>query len=397
MGEITENTILRSLKKVEKWVEEHDYRAYEPFDGLSSPLRSLTFKNLLLDRLLAQTVRQNPFNLRPFLGIKPLPSTKGRGYMGWGYLTMLRTTGDSRYRQKAVQSLEWLMENKSPKFKEYSWGNHFDFASRGGCYSKDESIIVWSALIGQAFLDGYELLADRRYLDVAESVCRWILGLPRERTKMGTCISYMATGQYSIHNANMLGAAVLARTGRTVRKEEYLDVASEAMKYSCSRQRPDGSWWYAEEPRYRWIDNFHTGYNLDSLKCYIDNTGDQTYREGMCKGLEFFKESFFGTDGCPRYYHNRTYPIDSQCAAQAIETLSNFSDRDEECLALAVKVAHWIIEHMQDKEGFFYYRKYPLIKVKTPMLHWAQATSYRALALLLSAISGASHRAIPRS
>ena len=259
MGEITENTILRSLKKVEKWVEEHDYRAYEPFDGLSSPLRSLTFKNPLLDRLLAQTVRQNPFNLRPFLGIKPLPSTKGRGYMGWGYLTMLRTTGDSRYRQKAVQSLEWLMENKSPKFKEYSWGNHFDFASRGGCYSKDESIIVWSALIGQAFLDGYELLADRRYLDVAESVCRWILGLPRERTKMGTCISYMATGQYSIHNANMLGAAVLARTGRTVRKEEYLDVASEAMKYSCSRQRPDGSWWYAEEPRYRWIDNFHTG------------------------------------------------------------------------------------------------------------------------------------------
>jgi len=71
-------------------VEEHDYRAYEPFDGLSSPLRSLTFKNLLLDRLLAQTVRQNPFNLRPFLRNQAAAIDQRTGYMGWGYLTMLK-------------------------------------------------------------------------------------------------------------------------------------------------------------------------------------------------------------------------------------------------------------------------------------------------------------------
>jgi rhamnogalacturonyl hydrolase YesR len=400
MGESLEETrkkIANSIQELEKWVEDHDYKSYEPFDGLSSPLRRLTLNNLLLDRLLAQTVRQSPVNLRPLLGIRPLPSTKGRGYMGWGYLTLFRTTGDSMYRQKAIQSLEWLMENKSPKFQEHSWGNHFDFASRGGCYSKDESIIVWSALIGQAFLDGYEILADPRYLDVAQSVCRWILALPRERTDTGICISYMATGQHSIHNANMLGSAVLARAWRHTKRKEYLDVASEAMKYSCSRQRPDGSWWYAEEPRYQWIDNFHTGYNLDSLKCYIENTGDQAYRESLSKGLEFFKRHFFGLDGCPHYYHNRVYPIDSQCAAQAIETLSNFSDGDEESLTLAIKIARWTIDHMQDKEGFFYYRKYPMIRVKTPMLHWAQATTYRALALLFSVLSRGSHRATPMS
>jgi hypothetical protein len=38
---------------------------------------------------------------------------------------------------------------------------------------------------------------------------------------------------------------------------------------------------------------------------------------------------------------------------------------------------------MQDKEGYFYYRQYPLLKAKTPMLHWAQATTYKALSLLL--------------
>ena len=176
------------------------------------------------------------------------------------------------------------MENKSPKFKEYSWANHFDFASRAGRYSKHESIIVWTALISHAFLDGYELLDDRRFLDVAESACRWMLDLPRERTDSGTCISYLATGQSSIHNSNMLGAAVLARAWRHTKKSEYLEAASEAMKYSCSRQRADGAWWYAEDPKFHWIDNFHTGYNLDSLKCYIENTGDRTYRDGMREG-----------------------------------------------------------------------------------------------------------------
>ena len=82
----------KSIQKVERWVEEHDYKGYEPFDGLSSFLRPLTFGNLLLERILQQLVRQSPINLRPFLGVKPQESAKGRGYMVWGYLKMLEVT-----------------------------------------------------------------------------------------------------------------------------------------------------------------------------------------------------------------------------------------------------------------------------------------------------------------
>jgi rhamnogalacturonyl hydrolase YesR len=381
--------VKRSLKRLEAWIEAHDYEAYEPFDGLSSPLRPLTFGSLFLDRLLMQAVRQSPINLRPLLGIKPLPSTKGRGYMAAGYFTRFGATGDPEYRRKAVACLEWLMAHKSPKFKEYSWANHFDFASRGGRYSKHESIIVWTALIGQAFLDGFEAAGDSRFLDFAGSACRWILALPREKTASGTCISYHALDQESIHNANMLGAAFLARTGRLTGRVEYADVASEAMRYSCTRQLPDGAWWYAEEPMYHWIDNFHTGYNLDSLRCYMESSGDEAYRDRLHLGFEYYKRHFFLDDGCPRYYHNRTQPIDSQCAAQAIETLANFAEVDDDALALAVRVARWTIGNMQDRDGHFYYRKYPLIKAKAPMLHWAQATTYRALTVLASKLEGA--------
>lgn len=377
--------VYESLKRVEQWVEQHDYKAYEPFDGLSSPLRALTHGSLLLERMLMQTVRQAPLNLRPLLGIKPLPSTKGRGYMAAGYVEMLRLTGDTAYAKKTRACLDWLVAHKSPRFAKYSWANHFDFASRGGRYSKDESIIVWTALIGQAFLDGYEALGEQRYLDVAQSACAWILDLPRERTHTGTCLSYHAIEQESIHNANMLGAAFLARTGRIVGNREWLDVAAGAMEYSCSRQRPDGSWWYAEEPKYHWIDNFHTGYNLDSLQTYADATGDARYDALIARGLDYYVKHFFRDDGCPRYYHNRTQPIDSQCAAQSIETLSRFARKHPECLVLARRVALWTIENLQDPGGHFYYRAYPLLKAKAPMLHWAQATTYKALAALLAA------------
>ena len=380
-----EDKIYNSIKKLEKWVEDHGYKGYEPFDGLSSYLKPLTFNNLFLERLLQQLVRQSPINLRPILGVKPKESTKGRGYMAWGYLEMFKATGEQGYKAKIVECLDWLDKNKAPGYENHSWGNHFDFSSRGGKLLKLEPIIVWTSLIGQVFLDAYKTLKDKYYIDIAASICKWILNLPREKTDTGSCLSYVALGQSSIHNSNMLGAAMLARAGKILKNNEMIKVAKDAMKYSCSRQLPNGAWWYGEADNLHWIDNFHTGYNLDSLKCYIENTGDKDYEKKLRKGFNFFKNNFFEDSGRPKYYHDRTYPVDSQCISQAIETLINFSNYDKESLELGLKVANWAIDNMQNKRGYFYYRQYPIgIKAKTPMMHWAQATTYKGLALLYS-------------
>ncbi len=382
--------VYESVTRLGNWVERNSYRGYEPFDGLSSPLRALTSGSLFLERILMQLVRQSPINLRPLLGITKKESTKGRGYMAWGYLAMHQATGEPAYREKAIECLDWLDRNKAPKYLHHSWSNHFDFSGRGGSYSKDDPIIVWTSLIGQAYLCAYKSLGDRRYLGIAESVCRWILDLPREKTHRGECLSYLAHVQSSIHNSNMLGAAMLAGTYEHTRDEEYLQVARSAMEYSCSRQMDDGSWWYAEDPKYHWIDNFHTGYNLDSLKRYGESSGDRSFERHLRRGFDFFKQSFIEDSGRPKYYHHRAYPIDSQCAAQTIDTLSTFAADDPEAMELATKVADWSIDNMQDADGHFYYRIYPgAIKAKTPMLHWAQATMYKALANLLLRMSSA--------
>ena len=377
------------VRALQLWVESQDYRGYEPFDGLSSWLRPLTFERSLPLRLLQQFVRQVPFNVRPLVGIHPQDSTKGRGYMAAGYLNQYRCDQAQDSLNKAIACLEWLDKHKVPRFAHHSWSNHFDFASRGGTYTSNDPIIVWTSLIAHAYVDAFEITQDQWFLDIATSACNWIMELPRERTATGDCLSYLADRQSSIHNANMLGAGVLARTGAHTGNDEFRRVAQSGMLYSCSRQRPDGSWWYAEGENFHWIDNFHTGYNLDSLKYYIDATGDQSFVPHMQRGLEYFLAHFFEPDGCPKYYHNRTYPIDIQCAAQAIDTLATFSRIDPACLDLALKVAHWTITNMRSRDGFFYYRKYPMVTSRTPMLHWGQATMFKALTQLRLAMKRA--------
>lgn len=376
--------IINSIEQLEKWLQSNGYRGYEPFDGLSSYLRPLTFGNWFAERVLQQIVLRCPFHIRPIVGIKPLHSTKGMGYLARGYLRMWSLTGNREYEKKAICCLDWLIEHQSSGYSGACWGNHYDFSSRAFQLRKYVPIVVWTTHIGQAFLDGYEMIRDSRYLDIARSICSFILrDLPREASDTGSCISYVPFNQTSIHNSNMLAAAMLARTAGFTKDVEGLRVAKSAMEYSCKRQRGNGSWYYAEASKYHWIDNWHTAYNLDSLKCYIENTGDKSFGGNLFRGVRFYKDNFFTGNGRPKYYFDRFYLVDIQSASQAIDTLSYFSDYDESALKLALKVADWTIGNMRDKSGYFYYRKLRWKKVKIPMLHWGQGTMLCALSHLL--------------
>jgi len=377
-----------SIEKLLNWIEKRDYKGYEPFDGLSSCLRPLTCGNWFAERVLQQLVLRCPFHVRPLIGVRPLQSTKGMGFIARGYLRMFALTGELEYKNKAINCLDWLIENRSPGYAGYCWGNHFAYAARPFQLPKFTPTVVWMSHIGQAFLDAYEILEEPRYLEVASGVCDSILtDLPREKASAGTCISYVPFKQMSLHNSNMLAAAMLARTAEYTGDETALEVAKEAMRYSCTRQLMSGGWYYGEEETYHWIDNWHTAYNLDSLKCYTDSSQDKSFESNLQKGLNFYKEAFFQEDGTPNYYANRLHLVDIQCASQAIDTLSYFSTHDDDCLQLARRVAKWTIEHMQDKTGYFYYRKLRWKDVKIPMLHWGQATMFCALSNLLLKMS----------
>ena len=85
--------ITNSLEAVQKWVEARDYKGYDPGDGLTTFLRPLTFGNIFAERVLQQLIWKSPINVRPLVGVVPLDSTKGRGFMAWGYLLLYRASG----------------------------------------------------------------------------------------------------------------------------------------------------------------------------------------------------------------------------------------------------------------------------------------------------------------
>jgi hypothetical protein len=384
----------KSAENLARWVEKHDYRAYDPGDGDLSFLRYLTFSAHFPRRLLTAVVLRTPFHIRPWIGIRPHTSTKGMGYMGWGYVKMFSLTGDENYRRRAEFCFDWLMKHRAPGYDQYCWGNHFSFSTRGGTIPRNTPTIVWSSLIGFSFLEAYEVLGNSQYLEVAKSVGDWVKTLPCEETPTGSCLSYVPARQSSIHNSNMLGAALLARVAAHTGDKSALTLARAAMTYSCTRQNADGAWFYGEDPKYHWIDNFHTGYNLDCLKRYIDSSGDREYESNLRIGFTYFKAHFFESDGRPKYYHDNASPTDIQCAAQAIDTLAYFSDTDPDALQLSQKVARWTIENMQDLDGHFYYRDLGWKKIKTPMFHWGQGTMFKALAHLLNKMSRTSQSSI---
>lgn len=392
---VVKNQLYRSISRLSEWLEKNDYRGYDPFDGLNAKLRRpLTFNSKLLRTVLQQGVRRFPINTRPLLGIQKSHSTKGMGFLARGFMRLHSATGDTVWRDKAEFALKWLIDNQSPGYSGACWGNHFDYQSRSVYVTRNAPSVVWTSLIGHAFIEAYEHLRVERFLQVAASACEHIqrdLGASRQGDDV--CINYFPTSHHQVHNANTLGASILARTYSYTGREADRVLAEKALAYTAKHQRPDSSWYYGEAGNLRWVDNFHTAYVLDSFKYYSDATGDSRFDKILMNGYEYWKTTFFLPDGTPRYYNCKTLPIDIQCSAQAIDTLVFFRDRDSDSVTLATKIAEWTISRMQDPSGYFYYRRYaPWLVNKTATLHWGQATMLCALAGLCRSLAGEATR-----
>ena len=81
----------------------------------------------------------------------------------------------------------------------------------------------------------------------------------------------------------------------------------------------------------------------------------------------------------PRYYDGSTYPVDATSGAQSILTLLRFGRRDQ-----AVRVARWLVAHLQAPEGYFYYQVRKHYTIRIPYARWSSAWMFAALAALVA-------------
>jgi hypothetical protein len=366
------------LEKLTHRIEREGFKGHDPYDALNSPLLSTFSMGKKWPRIaFIQALKKLPFNLRPLLGVSKGHNPKGIGLFLWGYAKLYKADGNPSHLSTMDHLLDLLEELKSTGYSGNCWGYNFDWQSRAFFVPKYTPTIVNSAFIGHALLDTYLHTGNRRALELALPIKDFILNDLHRTEENGTfCFSYTPLDKTIVHNANLLGASLLIRLNRYAPDENLKDTALRSLAYSMNRQRPDGSWYYADTSIQGWIDSFHTGFNLQGIRYFLDEGCAEEFREAYDKGVTFYAEHFFLPDGTPKYYHDRTWPIDIHSPAQAIVFFSGMGGRYRE---LTDRVLAWTMENMYDPKGYFYFQKRPRFTNRIPYMRWGQAWAFHAL------------------
>lgn len=360
------------------------WQGYDPYDGLNSSIYPLMPDSKLLRIALIQLVKRSPINLRPILGIEKGENPKGLALFVRALLSAYQTTKSDKYRRDAEELLERLWSLRSPGYDDrMCWGYNFDWQSRAFFVPKATPSIVCTTFVAQAWLDHYQLFNEESSLQAARSACDFLLqDLHRSQEEDGSfCFSYTPLDKSQVHNANLLGAELLARVAKFTHEVELIEIAVKSARFTIAKQSKDGSWPYGTAENQTWIDNFHTGFNLVCLSRIIKQSGSNDWQNVLKSGLDFYLKTFFLNDGTPKYYHNKTYPIDIHSAAQAIVTFVYLKDLIPDAKSRIEQVTKWTLANMLDKEGFFYFQKDMFLTNKVSYLRWSQAWMAYALAL----------------
>jgi hypothetical protein len=182
--------------------------------------------------------------------------------------------------------------------------------------------------------------------------------------------------------------ALLARLSQHLERADFRDAALAGVAYSIAGQRADGSWPYGGRGDLDWVDNFHTGYVLESLSICAA-AGLVEDRQVLDRGLDFYRHRLFSKDGTPRYYDSSIYPIDVQCAAQGIQTFARCSVRRPDLEEMAWLVFRYSMRRLRRGDGAFVFQRRRLWRNRTPHVRWAAAPMLLALTHLFEAATQA--------
>ncbi len=360
----------------------NEWAGYDPYDALNSKIfESLPFLNSRFPRLvLTQVLKRSPFNVRPLLRIPKTQNPKGLALFLSAILKLWRL-GLLEDKGLAGVLAQRIVDLRSPGTEHWCWGYSFPWQTRTMLVPRGAPNAVCTIFVAGGLLNLYEQFGDTQYLAMGVSAAEYVRQLLWTDRDGTVALSYpLPSMRTPIHNANLLGAALLCRVSKLSGEKEFLEPALRLARYSAGKQRADGSWPYGESPTAQWIDNFHTGFNLCALRSIGNDANTSEFDAHARQGLEFYREYFFREDGAPRYFHDRTYPIDAHSVAQSIITLMEFKYLDKDNEALANRVYDWAIANMWDERGFFYYRVLPFFRIKTSFIRWVQAWMLLALA-----------------
>lgn len=370
-----------SFNRLKGYCEKENYKGWDPYDGLNSWIIQKTPLGKLRVFRLAwiQLFKRNPINLRPLFGIKKAYNPKGLGLFLIGYCNLYKQDKNQKYFNTITYLANEIINLQTKGYSGACWGYNFDWQARAFFQPKFTPTVVATTFIAEALLEAYEITENKKYLSTAESCAKFILkDLNRSYDDNGNfTLSYSPLDRTQVYNAGLLGAKLLCLIYKYNKDSDLLSNAKKIVAYICDKQSTDGSWSYGTLPFHQWIDNFHTGYNLECIHTYQEVSKDMTYQKNIEIGLKYYLEIFFTSEGISKYYNNKIYPIDIHAPAQLIVTLSKLREFDKN-RELIDRVLKWTVQNMQSKQGFFYYQKRKGLTSKIPYIRWAQAWMFYA-------------------
>ncbi len=376
-----------SFGKLKTYIEKENYKGWDPYDGLNSKFFNaipLVYRSRFIRLAWIQSFKRLPLNLRNILGVKKDYNPKGLGLFLSGYCNLYTIEPKEEYLVKINFLIDKILSLQTEGWSGSCWGYNFDWQARAFFQPKFTPTVVASTFIGYALLDAYDILKDEKLLKIARSICDFILkDLNRTYDDKGNfAFSYSPLDNTQVFNASLLGSRMLARVYSYTSEKELIDEAKKSVQFCVDYQQKDGAWAYGTLPFHQWIDNFHTGYNLECISEYMKYSGDTTYEKNIEIGLEYYLNTFFTKDGKSKYYNTSLYPIDIHAPAQLIITLYRLGILKEQ-KELIDKVLKWTIENMQDKEGYFYYQIKKRFNSKIPYIRWAQSWMFFSMSFYL--------------
>jgi hypothetical protein len=284
----------------------------DPFDGLWwkwPPALVATRRRRLA---LFHAHARSPVDLRRLYRARHPRLAKGLALFALAGQRVAAQTGEERIRSLSIDALELLCADR--RAGALAWGYPFATEHRWASVPANQPSLVPTAFAISALLEG-ERGAGRRDLgDRARAAGKWILD-ELWRPERGH-FAYHGHSPLNVHNANLLGAAVVFATlGEAVREP-----VRTAVDTSLAAQGADGSWPYSDGvEKLRWADSFHTGYVL----CCLDalEPVSPAIPEAIMRGAEFYRR-FFGPAGEARLWPHRPYPEDGHSGGTALCALA---------------------------------------------------------------------------
>ncbi len=377
-----------AARKLLAYCQANDWAGIDPYDALNSRIfQALPFLDSRIPRLvMTQALKRSPFNIRSLMLIPPTQNSKAFGIFLKASLKFAKLGWDGA-DELVAYFIRKLSEMRAPGMNYSCWGYSFPWQTRTLIVPRGTPNLVCTTFVADALLDAYEQTGNASCLQMAASGVDYIRKelLWSDGSEVGFAYPLPSMRQ-SIHNANLLGAALFCRVAKFTGDKSLIEPALKVARFSAAKQRADGSWLYGEMPKQGWVDNFHTGYNLDGLRSMAQTLSTDEFDAVIRKGFEFYREHFFLENGVARYFHDKTYPIDIHCVAQSIMSLLAFPEFDgARNEAMSSKVVEWTLDNMWSKDGSFYYRVQPWATIRTSYMRWSQAWMLLALATFLEA------------